>query len=71
MEFTQEKVLEYQNIIDNTTSGNYALNVLFDSIWSTIKPTSFGKDFKSNLHRFTGITWNALHKNNSNFYTIT
>ena len=70
--FTTEQIHQYQNIINNTKAGEYELNILFDSIWKSIIPTTFGKQFKENYEKglFLNITHLTIRTDNHNLYII-
>ncbi len=71
-DFTNEQIQQYQSIIDNTNAGEYELNILFNSIWESITPTTFGKQFKENYEKgfFSNITHLTIRTDNHNLYKI-
>jgi len=71
-DFSTEQILQYQCIIDKTKPGEYELSSLFSSIWESITPTTFGKQFKKNYERgiFSNITHLTIRTDNHNLYKI-
>jgi len=72
-DFTSKEIEQYQTIINNHREGTFELKEIFASIWDSIKPTTFGKQFKMSYEKYTffNITYVTLRGDNHNMYTIT